>query len=216
VQNLCLASGGTSPYCALVVRPISYNNTTPANYPTLAYNLNQNVASVHAEGIDLELNYTTDLSLFSDMNGILNTRLLLTHQPTLKTQAISGATVTNDAGASSGFPVDKLTFDVGYNLGDWTFDVMERFFSGVHQFNDPTIVDQTPPVRTYYQTDLNVAYDFIAADAAMTGFVNVSNLFNAQGGLVNAPVALPNLRYPTAAYADVMGRYFTIGLRIKN
>jgi iron complex outermembrane recepter protein len=143
-------------------------------------------------------------------------RLLLTHQPTLKTQAIAGATVTNDAGASSGFPVDKLTFDVGYHLDGWTFDVMERFFSGVHQFNDPTIVDQTPPVRPYYQTDLNVAYDFVAADMPMTGFVNVSNVFNTQGGIVNAPVALPSLRYPVTAYADVVGRYFTLGVRIKN
>lgn len=216
VQSLCLASNGSSPYCGLIVRPISYNNTSPANYPTLAYNLNQNVASIRAEGVDLEVNYQTDLSQFSGLDGLVNMRLLLTHQPTLKTQAIAGATVTNDAGASTGFPVDKLTFDLGYSLGNWTFNAMERFFSSVHQFNDPTIVDLTPIVRPYYQTDLNIAYNFVAADMPMTGFINVSNVFNTQGGIVNQPVALPNLRYPTAAYADVVGRYFTIGVRIKN
>ena len=102
VQQLCLASpGGSSPYCNLVVRPISYNDTSPANYPTLAYNLNQNVARIWAEGVDLEANYNTDLSEISGMNGLLNLRLFFTHQPTLKTEAIQGATIVNDAGAVS-------------------------------------------------------------------------------------------------------------------
>ena len=30
-QSLCLASGGTSSLCGLIVRPISYNDTSPAN-----------------------------------------------------------------------------------------------------------------------------------------------------------------------------------------
>jgi outer membrane receptor protein involved in Fe transport len=217
VQKLCLASpGGSSPYCDLVVRPISYNNTSPANYPTLAYNLNQNVASIHVEGVDLEASYQADLSEFSGMNGIVNLRLLLTHQPTLKTQSIQGATVTNDAGASLGIPVDKLAFNVGYNLGDLNFNVQERFFSPVHQFNDPTLVDNTPHVPAYFQTDIDVSYNFVAADTPITGFLNIANLFNAQGGIVNQPVALPGLRYPTTPYADVVGRYFTIGVRFKN
>jgi len=217
VQNLCLASpGGSSPYCALVVRPISYNNTSPANYPTLAYSLNQNVAGIHVEGVDLEANYQADLSEFSGLNGFLNLRLLLTHQPTLKTESIKGATVTNDAGASLGIPVDKLTFSAGYNLDDVTFNVQERFFSSVHQFNDPTLVDSTPHVPAYFQTDIDVSYNFVAADTPITAFLNVSNLFNAQGGIVNQPVALPGLRYPTTPYADVVGRYFTIGVRFKD
>jgi outer membrane receptor protein involved in Fe transport len=214
VQKLCLASpGGSSPYCALVQRPISYNDTSPANYPTLAYNLNQNVASIHAEGVDLEINYQTDLSTFSSVNGIINLRLLLTHQPTLKTQSIQGATVTNDAGTPA-LPVDKLAFSAGYNLNNLTVNVLERFASSVHAFNDPTVVDHTPTVRPYFQTDLNIAYDFVTADIPITGFVNVSNIFNTQGGIVNRPVALPGLFYPTAPYADVVGRYFTVGFRI--
>lgn len=174
------------------------------------------MASIHVEGVDLEASYQADLAEFSGINGIVNLRLLLTHQPTLKTQSIQGATVTNDAGASLGIPVDKLAVNVGYNLDDWTFNVQERFFSPVHQFNDPTIVDNTPHVPAYFQTDIDVSYNFVAADTPITGFLNISNLFNAQGGIVNQPVALPGLRYPTTPYADVVGRYFTIGVRFKN
>lgn len=215
VQNICLASpGGSSPYCNLVVRPISYNDTSPANYPTLAYNQNQNVASIHAEGVDLEANYSTDLSTFSNMNGLISLRLMLTHQPTLKTESIQGATVTNDSGSALGFPTDKLAFNAGYSLGNLSINVQETYFSALERlYTDPTLVDNTPPVRAYYQTDLNIAYDFSAMDAPFTGFLNVSNVFNTQGGIASQTVALPNLRYPVTNYADVVGRYFTVGVR---
>ncbi len=93
VQSLCLASDGSSPYCALLVRPISYNNTSPANFPTLNISLSQNIAQVEAKGFDVEANYTTEL-----LSGRLNLRALWTHQPTLTTVTIPGAVITNAAG----------------------------------------------------------------------------------------------------------------------
>src|SRR5665213_717094 len=60
VANLCIASGGSSPFCALYVRPFPYTNTTPANYPSLIYSELLNSAYVSTEGEDFELDYHFD------------------------------------------------------------------------------------------------------------------------------------------------------------
>src|SRR6185503_12373860 len=37
IANLCIASGGSSPFCSLYVRPYPYTDKLPENYPTLLY-----------------------------------------------------------------------------------------------------------------------------------------------------------------------------------
>ena len=59
VQRQCNASGGTSPYCDLVVRPLPITNTTTANNATYFYNKNVNAASIASHGVDFEANYAT-------------------------------------------------------------------------------------------------------------------------------------------------------------
>src|SRR3569623_1512634 len=71
IQNLCNGSGGTSPYCALYVRPLPFSDTSPANYPTKVFSNTLNTALVEIQGFDLEANYGFDL-----FSGHLNTRLL--------------------------------------------------------------------------------------------------------------------------------------------
>ena len=215
IQNLCLNSpGGSSPYCALVERPISYNSTDPKNFPTLIYSLNQNIAQIYAEGIDIEANYGTDLSEISDLSGYLNLRLLWSHQPTLKTRNEPGAIATNAAGTSV-LPSDKASFSADYKLGNFTLDLLERYQSAFHQNANPTLVFDIPDVRAYFQTDLNFGYDFIAADIPFTGFLNIQNVFNTQGGLFQVPgyTGSPGMNYPVGPGADLVGRYFTVGVR---
>ncbi len=215
VEKLCINSpGGSSPYCNLVVRPISYNNTSSANFPTLAYIQNLNVANLYAEGIDLEANYQTELSDFTGLRGLLSLRLLFSHMPTNKSQALPGATLTNLAGSRSQ-PTDKLTLIADYSVNGFTIDLMQRYYSATHTNSDPTLVDLTPLARAYLQTDLNFSYDTQVGDLPVTPYLNISNLFNTTGGLSNIPVGIPGLFYPTAPYADVVGRYFTLGVRFK-
>jgi iron complex outermembrane receptor protein len=210
VQSLCLASDGSSPYCALLVRPISYNNTSAANFPTLNISLSQNIAQVEAKGIDVEANYGTALA-----GGRLNLRALWTHQPTLTTVTIPGAVITNAAGTETQ-PRDKVNFTLNYHVGRFGVDFLERFASSIKWTGNPTQVFAIPNVPAYFQSDLNLSYD-LGSDSQVTTFVNVANLFNAKGGIYQTSgfTGSIGLRYPNVAYADAIGRYFTAGVRFK-
>jgi outer membrane receptor protein involved in Fe transport len=215
IQGVCFSSGGTSPDCKLVERPISYNDTSPANFPTKVYNLSQNIAHIYAEGVDFEVNYGTDLQdISSDLNGFLNARLLWTHQPTQKNQSLPGAVIANNAGTTAD-PSDKATFILDYKLGNLGIDLMERYYSAVHWSSNPTLIYNISDIRPYTQTDVNFSYDFSDTGTPVTAFLNVNNLFDQQGQDIGGYTSVIGMFYPVAPYADVIGRYFTAGVRFK-
>ena len=215
IQNLCLASNGSSPYCALVVRPISYNSTAAANFPTLNYSLNQNIARVRAQGIDFEAAYRLDLTRVG-LGGMLGLRALWTHQPKTTTVTIPNAQITNASGTQA-VPKDKVTGTINYQIGRVGIDVLERFYSSIHYDANPTVIYDIPNVKPYWQTDINLSYDLAVGGGNATAFLNVTNLFNAKGGILQTPgfTGSIGLRYPSVNYADVIGTYFTAGVRFK-
>jgi iron complex outermembrane receptor protein len=213
VQNICNNSGGASPLCDLYQRPFPISNTTPANFPTVVYALKQNIANVHAEGFDFEANYQVDLS-DAGLVGTLGLRALWTHQPNYKSQNLPGSTIINAAGTAQ-TPKDRATFTLDYRVGDFAINLLERYTASFSYTGDPTLVYNIPRVPAYYQTDMNLSYDFDAADMAMTTFLNVSNLLDAKGD-VYMTGSNPGSRYPVGPNVDIIGRYFTIGLRVRS
>ena len=213
-QQICIASGGASPLCNLVVRPFPITNTTPANYPTLNYNVKQNVALNYAEGMDLAVNYETDLADVVDgWNGIFNMRLMWSHEPTLKSQTLPGTTIINAAGTSQ-TPKDRVTLQADYLNGPLGVTVVERYYGSFHLSGNPTLIAaySIPP---YWQTDLNFAYDIDAFGIPNTAFLNINNVFNQFGGNCCAFTNNPGMQYPVASFTDRIGRYFVLGLRFK-
>jgi len=84
IANLCIASGGASPLCALYVRPFPYSNTTPANYPTVLLSQKLNVAFAQTEGQDYEIDYNFDMADIEDsLAGVVNLRGLVNVSPVL-------------------------------------------------------------------------------------------------------------------------------------
>jgi outer membrane receptor protein involved in Fe transport len=214
VQSICLASpGGSSPYCNLLARPISYNSTSPANYPTLQYSLNENIVFIDVEGVNLEMGYQTDLSEIG-WNGDFSFRALWTHMPTYKSQSLPGTLITNQAGTAQ-TPSDKGAFTIDYRLNNFSVDLLEHYSSPFHFNANPTLVYTTGDVRAYYTTDITFNYDFLAGELPATGFISIQNMFNAQGGLYQPPGTTPGQEYPVAPNVDVIGRYFTVGVRFK-
>jgi outer membrane receptor protein involved in Fe transport len=216
VENTCNASGGTSSFCQYIVRPNPVSDTSLANYPILLRSEKLNMASVEAEGVDLELSYTTKLEdVLSSLEGDLDARLLWSHQSMLKTQSMPGAVVLNLAGAAQ-VPNDRVTVILGYADGPFGLDVLERYQSGFRQSSNQTLVYAIADVRPYFQTDVELSYDFAAFGHSMVGFVSVDNVFNVQGGLYQTSgfTGNPGLNYPVGPGADIFGRYFTLGLRL--
>lgn len=208
VQRLCIASGGTSPYCDLIVRPLPYTNTTPANNATKFYNVSLNAASTTSHGLDIESNYSTRL-----FNRSLSLRLLATWQPELRT-VIPGFSDIDQAG-SAGTPEWRLTGLVNLALSEHLrANLSERWRSPIKWNADPSIVFAVPKVPSFATTNLNLTYSTLAHDA-LDVYVNVQNLFDREPPLWTAATSNPGV---TGAYVrtdDFVGRYFTAGLRLR-
>ena len=224
VQSLCLASpGGTSPYCALIQRPISYNSTSPLNFPTLFYSQAQNFQRQWTEGVDFDVSYHSDLSAWSALAGAVNLRLLWTHTSFLKTLGLPGSVITDMAGSANApgaaSPSEKGALMIDYVNQGLTINLMERYYGALRQNPNPTLIydPSTGDLPAYFQTDLTIGYDFVAYGTPMTGFLTINNLFDAQPGIFQVPsyTGSPGMNYPVVPYEDIIGRAFTLGLRLK-
>ncbi|MDB5740352.1 MAG: hypothetical protein JWP16_1392 [Alphaproteobacteria bacterium] len=218
-QSLCLASDGSSPYCGLIQRPISYNSTSPLNFPTLIFAQTQNFQRQWTEGLDFQIDYQTELGGWSGLEGLLNLRLLWTHTAFLKTMGLPGSVVTDVAGSANApgaaLPSEKGALVVRYAGSAWSFDVMERYYGAIRQNPNPTLVyaASTGDLPAWLQTDVNVAYTFGQASV----FLNVSNLLDARPDIYQVPgfTGSPGMNYPAVPYEDIVGRSFTLGVKLR-
>jgi outer membrane receptor protein involved in Fe transport len=219
VANLCIASGGTSPFCTLYVRPFPYTNTTPANYPTLLYSESLNAAFNQTEGEDYEADYTFDMGdIDNGLNGIVTLRALLNVAPVLNSSTFPGAPLQHGFGAGTTTPSQKghATLFADYTLGNWSVDVQWHWFSdefknGVFGAGQTFYAQNRVP--SFATTDFTLTKK-LALDngTAMSLYFNVQNAFNDIPPDVLGSNGNPGgINTPTGE--DLMGRYFTIGVR---
>jgi outer membrane receptor protein involved in Fe transport len=224
VQSLCLASpGGSSPYCGLIRRPVSYNDTSPANFPSLFYSQAQNFQRQWTEGYDIEAEYKTDLPGWSGLRGTLGLRLLWTHTSFLKTLGLPGRLVTNVAGSAdapaNALPADKVALMATYIRDSVTVDLLERYYGPLRPSANPTLVfdSSVGNLPGWFQTDVNIAVDLGGMGMPASAFLNISNLLDAQPGIFQVPsyTGSPGMNYPVVPYEDIIGRYFRLGVRFQ-
>ncbi len=213
IQNLCNGSGGTSPYCALYVRPLPFADTSPANYPTRVFSNTLNTALVEIEGFDLEANYGFQL-----LDGTWNARLLGNYQPVNQNQAYPGAPFTFTSVPPNSDLISKthINASLSYRLDHWTFAIQDRWlgeYSRVTTAGVPQVyVD--PLIRAKNYVDIDIEREFEAGGVGLTGYFNVQNFFNAKGQVYENS-AVQGIHYPIAAEEDIMGRYFTLGIKAR-
>jgi iron complex outermembrane recepter protein len=213
VQAQCEASGGTSPLCALLVRPLPFSDRSPANFPTLILSQPVNVASTRTHGVDGELNYRTRIA-----GGGLSLRLLGSYQPELVTLQFQGPGVVpiNEAGAANLANL-RITGFVSYERGPFTIATQTRWRAKEKPAKNGLAYDM-PDIPAISFTDLNIAYE-VGHGTKRTAemFVTISNLFDKRPALfsgANATVA-PGINFPTVAGDDLVGRAYTIGMRTR-
>ncbi|MEO8301497.1 MAG: TonB-dependent receptor, partial [Rhizomicrobium sp.] len=214
IANLCIASGGSSPFCSLYVRPFPYTNTTPANYPTLLKSQLLNAAFNVTEGQDYEIDYNFDTAdVLSDLEGLVNLRALLNVAPVNTTSSFLGAPVNH-----TNQPKGHATLFGNYTLDDWSVDAQWHWFSG------GTNVQVFGPGQTFYAQPYYTSFstmDFTLTkrvafnnETAMSIYFNVQNAFDSV-----PPYTVGSSGNPGSIFGgipqgeDVMGRYFTIGIR---
>jgi len=223
VESLCMDSRGTSPFCALAIRPYPITNTSSDNFPTLVISEAMNFSKTSTHGIDFEINYISELATINNsLDGSLALRLLGSYQPAILSQSIPGAVITNAAGTAGqlgqGGAAKRITFIATYSLAPITVNLMERWHSAERQNSNPTLVFATPNVPSIAYTDLSVNYKFKLSDGAEKTelFLSIENLFNQQPHVWISTInsAAQGYSYPAPSDEDVIGRYFTAGVRL--
>ena len=216
IQNLCEQSNGASPYCALFIRPLPFSDHSAANYPTSVLSENLNTAYTAIEGSDIEADYRFDLADLQDKwPGSVDVRLLGNIQPVNQSQQFTNAAFTYAV-----FSKGHVTTFVNYTLDDWTFGLQDRWISSFNRANQPTIVYAQPRISDSNYIDFNIERRFTAGDQTYSAYFTVQNLFNTLAPLDPTTSGAPGIYYPVASGqsggsdADIMGRYFTIGLRV--
>ncbi|MBC2666834.1 TonB-dependent receptor [Novosphingobium flavum] len=217
IQNTCIASGGASPLCALLVRA-SGNPLDKNSALTLVYNRNINIAEQHARGWDFEANWRTGIG-----GKPFSIRALVTYQPTLVYSQV-GLPTQNQAGVTYNatyglYPTPKWKASVFVHFEpaeNFSIDLAERWRSALRLAPEPQLVSGHIPSVAY--TNLTLTLKTHLGGGNQDIFFNVQNLFDkdpppgGQTNQQNQPGLVPN-GYNVGD--DVIGRYFTAGVRFK-
>ena len=214
-QQQCYASGGTSPYCALEIRPYPITNTSASNAVTEWVVEEINIAQVETWGVDFEANYATDL--FGRPSSF---RLLTAYQPHIYyrqpgVETLDQGDVAYGAlglGASPSVRVDG--FFHYQATSHFSVDLMERWRNSMKLGADPTQVWAYNHIDSFGTTGVNLAW---ADNVRMQYYFNIQNLFNAAPppGAYSGNGTRAGLRDGFALGDDVRGRFITIGLKLK-
>lgn len=218
VQHACYASGGTSPYCMLQVRPNGYTDTSAANLVTAWYSTVINIAEIETRGIDFEANYRAELG-----GRPLMLRALASYQPDIiyRTPALVTIDQAGSAFATNGLqasPKWRVTAFLRYAPTDsFTIDIMERWRSAMTHSNDPTQVWIDNHVDSFATTTLNLSWKPRGGIGESEFFINVQNLFNAKPPATAffGAATIPGQFGGFAIGDDPIGRYLTAGFRVK-
>ena len=214
-QAICEASNGTSPLCALIVRPLPFSDRSAANTVTAWLSKPQNVLTLETTGVDFEANYQHPL-----FGGDLVLRALFSYQPHEYLQ-LPNAPRFDAAGAGygpccqlDGASRERVSLFANYSQGAWALDLQERWRSGVRWDPNTALVFAEPDVKSIAYTNATVTFKGLAKTDL---FLSVQNLFDQQPtpwGRVSHS-GIPGLAGGFIPGDDVIGRYYTFGLRYK-
>jgi outer membrane receptor protein involved in Fe transport len=215
VQQLCYASGGSSPYCALQMRPSgNFTDTSAANQPTGWLNYFENISSIDTYGTDLELNWSGRA-----FGHGMDARLLGTYQPHFL-YAQPGQPTFDEADVAFPNIIGQTAAPSIRLTGMLTVGLTDRLAtSWAYRWRNAMILD---PVTTdvwvpganhlgpYGYATLNLSYRVQQPWGSFELYGNVRNLFNQP-----APTGT-TANQPSTGFAlsdDVIGRYYIVGTR---
>jgi iron complex outermembrane receptor protein len=219
VQAICLATAPNydSPVCDLAVRPIT--NPSDPNYRNPAFNMPTeirsapvNAALLKTRGFDMQIDYNWDM-----LGGEVAFRHLATFQPTNSTLTTPTSTFYTWAVQ----PDLMMTTFLSYRNAGWTVALQNRWLDSVdvrtsdNDLNGNTQNYVDPTLDSYNLIDTTVSKDFETMGGTVEAFVTVNNLLNERAPLFPSNSGLPGLFYPTLGIYDDMGRYFTVGAKLR-
>lgn len=218
INNLCQSTGAPQ-YCDLIVRPGAYNDPSPGNFPLEIKSVSSNVALNEVKAWTAEIDYRT--RSFLGLPGKVDLHVYYTYTPVNDQESFPGAGVTHYAGLDQVW-APAPSKNVVNAMFQWSNDpvtvtINERYVEGGTQgpscCNMPWGVYDKYKIDDYYQTDVNAVYAF--DHGQKQAFVNISNLWNDKGPMTGGWTGSPGMLYPIPNYVSPIGRYITVGFRMK-
>ncbi|MGV3479299.1 MAG: TonB-dependent receptor plug domain-containing protein [Sphingobium sp.] len=195
IVNRCV--GGNADLCGLIARD-GAGNIVSTNAALI------NLARFEARGIDFELSYETDLTaLSSTLPGRIQFRLIANHvDKYINDDGVSRIDALGDLGSEVlAVPRWRGVASATYSDRDLTVNLRARYVGSGAIDKNLSIANNHIDARTY--VDLGFEYRILSdAKRRLSWFGNVNNLFD------RAPPLNPN-----PVHYDIVGRYFTTGIR---
>jgi iron complex outermembrane receptor protein len=217
VQRLCNTSGGTSSLCELIVRPNAYSDTSAANNATYFYSRSVNAAEIYTKGVDVEASYAPQL-----FDRPLLLRVLTTYQPVLRqdTPSIGVVDVAGYAYAPAGglgsTPKWRVTGFASYALSDqFAVSASARWRSSLEWNTDPTLVYAEPKIASFWTANVNFSFTPKLKTMEPELFFNIQNIFDKNPPIVINSSADAGRFGAYLPSDDLVGRYYTAGVRLK-
>ena len=209
INQQCEASGGTSPLCTLIRRPLPFSDRSTANYPVSILQVPFNASSLTTRGIDFDIGQRLPIA-----GTMLSLRLLANYLDRFETRLSSTAPLIDQTGIL-GQPRWSITGSADYAVGPVTVSYQGRFYSGVVQDRQFVYRASDLNVPSYFTSDLTLGFDVTQGGAKGTFFLTANNLFDRKPPIVPQD-QLPGFNYPTFQPAyDAIGRTFTAGIRFR-
>lgn len=222
--DVCFASGGTDPVCALITRPISPTDPSPANFPTEISTAPLNIASLETKGIDIEASYQRPVG-----PGTLGLRLIANYldsfernngvgAPTIEYVGVVGQGSGYVDSRGKGLPKWRGALSATWSAGPLTLFVQQRYIHSMTRaggnLEGLVYADNLAHVGSVSYTDFTVEYGLPSLRADL--FLSITNAFDKRPPTIGPENYNPGVLYPTArAVYDIVGRYYTAGLRVK-
>jgi len=155
------------------------------------------------------------------MNGFMNFRLFWNHQEVVGTISVAGVPGVQYQNNVNNFnnPRDRVTASLGYSYEGFSATITEQYIGQQNWFGTTTPWTtrfvKDGPIPDYWLTGLAMTYDLKVEQQPVTVFLNINNLFDNNGPITGGFNGSPGMLYPTPTYADIIGRYFTLGVRFK-
>lgn len=189
---------GNAASCASIVRDSTGTVTT-------VFTNNQNIASLQTRGLDFELSYLLPLNrVSSGMDGSLRMRALATHvDKFVFNNGLTSVDTAGDVGDATQRAVPKWrgTFSLNYQGEVFGFDARVRYIEGgLYNHLTTTLTNNHIDSRTYLDLGAN-----FRIDKRYSFYVNVNNVFDRDPPLITTGSPL----------YDIVGTYFTAGVRVK-
>ena len=150
---------------------VSPYTVTPGQVYSIADGRRTNLASVHTDGLDFQVNYQTDVS-FGQVYGNIAGAYVLTR----KEKAVAGAAFSNTVNAQSRF---SLSTTLGTVIGNLRAQATFNRLGGWDVAPTPQNLDQSR-IKAFNVVNTFVQYEFdgegVYKDLALT--LNVDNIFN--------------------------------------